>query len=229
MNKSIKKFILYILSIFNIFFFFHNHSQAKTITLDTGHTPIKNGSLSANGIQEYTYNLQMSNAISFYLNSFGINVKRTSVNEPNIKLSERATRYPESDLFVSIHHDSIPKSLASYKDQIAGYSIFVSKKNPKFAQSFSCSKLVGQNLRSIGEYPSSFHSLDLPGERKRMIDTNGVFQYDNLVVLKSSKPAAILIEIGVISNPYEAQRLNHLATINHLAKNIATSLYYCLK
>lgn len=203
--------------------------HAKTITIDTGHTPTKNGSLSANGIKEYTYNLQMSNAITYYLRSFGIEVKRTSVNEPNIKLSERATRYPTSDLFVSIHHDAIPKQLYSHRNEIAGYSIFVSKKNSNFNQSLYCSQVVGKNLQAIGEYPSTFHSLDIPGEQKRMVDPRGVFLYDNLVVLKTSTPPALLIEVGVISNPYEANRLTHAATINHIAKNIATSLASCVQ
>lgn len=203
----------------------YNHNG---ITIDTGHTSKQAGAISATGINEYYYNLNMTNSISNLLAMNGTKINRVPTNLPNITLNQRVQMYPQSKLFVSIHHDSIPGVLQPHKDKIAGFSVFVSAKNPQFSKSLNCARHVANSLKSIGEYPSTFHSLDIPGERKKLLDMNGVYQYDNLVVLKNAPSPAILVEIGVISNPYEANRLNHPQTIDRIAKAIAYSISTCI-
>ncbi|ENV52073.1 N-acetylmuramoyl-L-alanine amidase family protein [Acinetobacter junii] len=207
--------------------FLSNSCMANIIALDTGHTTKQTGATSATGINEYYYNLNMANTIHQLLYSAGVTVNRVPTNQPNIKLTERAKMFPKSNLFVSIHHDSIPNSLRKYQDQISGFSIFVSSKNPQYQHSLACASHVAANLRSIGEHPSNFHSMDIPGERKKLLDQNGVYQYDNLVVLKSSAAPALLIEIGVITNSYEANRLRNPQVIDRIAKTIAYSISTC--
>jgi N-acetylmuramoyl-L-alanine amidase len=202
----------------------------NSVVLDVGHSPKQAGSTAANGYPEYTYNLSMVNSIEYFLKSRHVQVLRSSVNEDKVSLVQRATRYPNANLFfISVHHDSIPTELTKYKNQLKGFSIFVSKKNPEYEKSLKCANLIGQNLKSIGESPSTYHGINIPGENKKLLTSNGVYQYDNLVVLKKSqKPAVFLIEIGVIANPEEANRLSNQKVIWKISENIAQSIQQCL-
>ncbi|WEI20372.1 N-acetylmuramoyl-L-alanine amidase (plasmid) [Acinetobacter proteolyticus] len=159
----------------------------NSVVLDVGHSPKQAGSTAANGYPEYTYNLSMVNSIEYFLKSRHVQVLRSSVNEDKVSLVQRATRYPNANLFISVHHDSIPTELTKYKNQLKGFSIFVSKKNPEYGKSLKCANLIGQNLKSIGESPSTYHGMNIPGENKKLLTSNGVYQYDNLVVLKKSQ------------------------------------------
>ena len=200
----------------------------NSVVLDVGHSPKQAGSTAANGYPEYTYNLSMVNSIEYFLKSRHIQVLRSSVNEDKVSLVQRATRHPNANLFVSVHHDSIPTELSNYRNHIRGFSIFVSKKNPKYGKSLKCANLIGQNLKSIGESPSTYHGMNISGENKKLLTSNGVYQYDNLVVLKKSHKPAVLIEIGVIANPEEANRLSNQKVIWKISENIAQSIQQCL-
>ena len=70
--------------------------------------------------------------------------------------------------------------------------------------------------------------MNIPGENKKLLTSNGVYQYDNLVVLKKSQKPAVLIEIGVIANPEEANRLSNQKVIWKISENIAQSIQQCL-
>lgn len=202
---------------------------AKTVVLDVGHTPKTSGALGINGKTEYSYNLNMVNTLQTAIRQHSkIMVEKTSVNENNISLTERPNRYFKSDLFVSIHHDSIPEVLNPRRDELHGFSVFVSQKNPQYQKSLACAKIVAKNLKAMGREPSTYHGWDIEGERKTLLDKNGVYQYDNLVVLKSAKMPALLIEIGVIANPKEAEELTQQKVVDEIAENIALSLKSCL-
>ena len=139
----------------------------NSVVLDVGHSPKQAGSTAANGYPEYTYNLSMVNSIEYFLKSRHVQVLRSSVNEDKVSVVQRATRYPNANLFISVHHDSIPTELTKYKNQLKGFSIFVSKKNPEYGKSLKCANLIGQNLKSIGESPSTYHGMNIPGENKK--------------------------------------------------------------
>ena len=88
----------------------------------------------------------------------------------------------------------------SYCDKFSGYSIFVSKKNKDFTNSFRFAKLVGENLLKSGLYPTYHHNEPIEGENKEFLNKDlGVYRYDNLVVLQTNIPS-ILLECGIIIN-----------------------------
>ena len=203
---------------------------AKVIVLDAGHTPENSGAMGINGKTEYSYNLNMVNTLSEKITKqHGVMAEKVSINENKITLAERPNRYIKSDLFVSIHHDSIPTVLNPMRDKLHGYSVFVSKKNPQYEKSLACAKIVAKNLKAMGREPSTYHGWAIMGESKKLLDKNGVYQYDNLVVLKSAKMPALLIEIGVIANPKEAEELTQQKVVDEIADNIARSLSACLE
>lgn len=203
-------------------------TNGKSIVLDAGHGTTQPGATAANGHSEYTYNLSMVNSIEYYLKKSHVDINKTQANGAKISLIERAHTSPKSELFVSIHHDSTPIQLKHLKNEIKGFSIFVSEKNPKYEESLRCANIVGQNLINLGEVPSTFHGMNIPGESKQQLSKYGVYKYNNLVVLKHSKKPAILIEIGVISNLYESERLSNQQVIWAISKNISDSLTRCL-
>lgn len=200
----------------------------NSVVLDVGHSPKQAGSTAANGYPEYIYNLSMTNSIEYFLKARHVQVLRSSVNEDKVSLLNRATRHPNANLLISVHHDSIPKELSKYKNELKGFSIFVSKKNPEYEKSLKCANVIGHNLKGIGESHSNYHGMNIPGENKKLLSANGVYQYDNLVVLKKSLKPAVLIEIGVIANPEEATRLSNQKVIWKISENIAQSIQQCM-
>jgi N-acetylmuramoyl-L-alanine amidase len=108
----------------------------NSVVLDVGHSPKQAGSTAANGYPEYTYNLSMVNSIEYFLKSRHVQVLRSSVNEDKVSLVQRATRYPNANLFISVHHDSIPTELTKYKNQLKGFSIFCIKEKSRIRKKF---------------------------------------------------------------------------------------------
>jgi N-acetylmuramoyl-L-alanine amidase len=114
------------------------------------------------------------------------------------------------DLFLALHHDSAQlKYLArtevngkpAYQTvrPIAGYSIFVSQRNPKFAQSQQFAKLLGQALLGLGRHPTLHHAEPIAGENRELLDAKlGIYKFDDLLVLRRTMVPAVLLEVGVI-------------------------------
>ena len=206
------------------------HVMAQpSVVLDVGHTPINTGAKGAHGMTEYQYNYNMVKAIKRQLVAEAIvDVQTVSIDEPNIRLAERATRYPNSDLFLSIHHDAFPEILKPQLNQLTGFSVFVSRKNPHYKQSLACAVTLAKQLKAIGRQPSVYHGWDIEGERKTLLHRDGVYQYDNLVVLKSAAMPAILLEVGVIAHPEEAKTLANPQQIEKNAQAIAQGIQSCL-
>lgn len=212
-------------------FFTIQHAHAEYIAVDTGHTPLHSGAKGASGRVEYLYNLDVSSALAKDLTAGGDRVSRTAADGKEIRLQERATQAPDADLFISIHHDSMSQDWidAGRRREFAGYSTFVSEKNPHYAQSLNCAKKIGEQMLAIGEKPSLYHATPIQGENRPLIDQHlGVHRYDDLIVLKTAPIPAVLVEIGVIANPDEEARLSKPATIRRVSHAIAAGIHACL-
>ncbi|WP_018605264.1 N-acetylmuramoyl-L-alanine amidase family protein [Uliginosibacterium gangwonense] len=200
-------------------------AQAVQIVVDTGHTPLTQGAISAHGQPEYGYNLKLSNAVAQTLQQHGFEVAQVAADGEEIALQERAVRFPKAQLFVSLHHDSIHQEWidAGRRGEFSGFSVFVSSKNPDYTQSLVCAKAIGAGLLEAGEHPSLYHADIRPLLDERL----GVHQFDDLVVLKTAPIPAVLVEAGVIANPDEAVRLADPAIVDKLAKAIAQGIRNC--
>jgi len=188
-------------------------ANSLNISIDIGHTPKKSGCQSARGVSEYTYNRKMALTLYYALKEAGIDAFFVNADEKEISLSKRVEVAQEygATHFISIHHDSAKEKFLSkwhyrgktrrYGDDFSGFSLFVSKKNPFYEQSRRLATLTGEYLIQKGLHYTPHHGMDIKGERKELLDArNGVYRYDNLVVLKRSKIPAMLIECGVIIN-----------------------------
>lgn len=206
--------------------------SATLVVLDTGHTPQKPGVLSATGENEYSYNLRLTKKIAALLESHHVAVRQTGNDGAPWTLTERTRQTADADLFVSIHHDSMPQAWINkgMNNQLKGFSVFVSAKNVTPRESLKCAYYVGNQLLHQHEQPSLYHATPIRGENRALISKQyGVHQYDDLVVLKTAKTKAILIEAGVIVNPQEAVRLWSNETQSKLATAIGLGIVQCLQ
>jgi N-acetylmuramoyl-L-alanine amidase len=205
---------------------------ATTVILDTGHTPRQPGSTSPSGNAEYYYNLTMTDVIARNLQGRGIKVIRVAADGRDIALTDRTAGTDQADLLLSIHHDSIQQAWidAGWRRKFSGYAVFVSQKNPAYGKSLGCGKAIGLAMQKTGEHPSLYHATPIKGENRPQVDqAAGVHRFDDLVVLKSAKSPAVLVEVGVIANPEEEGRLREGGTVQKLGAAIADAAVACLQ
>ncbi|MGA8698792.1 MAG: N-acetylmuramoyl-L-alanine amidase, partial [Xanthobacteraceae bacterium] len=85
------------------------------VVVDVGHTADVPGAMSARGIPEYAFNLQLAREIKQFLVDAGFEqtVLLITATAPWRGLVERAARANSmhANLFISIHHDSVPDNL----------------------------------------------------------------------------------------------------------------------
>jgi N-acetylmuramoyl-L-alanine amidase len=193
--------------------------SAFRVVIDVGHTVAVPGALSARGVPEYAFNLQLANDIKRALVDAGFEktVVLITAAAPPRGLVERALRASamRADLLLSIHHDSVPDNLlekweyeghaSHFSDRFQGYSIFVSRDNGDRTASLGFGRLLGKELQahSLGYTPH--YTLALMGRhRHELVDAEaGVYWFDQLVVLRRSRIPAVLFEAGSIINRQE--------------------------
>jgi N-acetylmuramoyl-L-alanine amidase len=189
---------------------------AFRVVVDVGHTVDHPGADSARGATEYTFNLELADAITHALVDAGFDKTVRLITTTNFwqGLFERAERANamHADLFIAIHHDSVPNSLAKiwefagrhheYNDDYKGYSIFVSNDNGDVTGSLQFAHLLGKALQAHGMQYTPHYTLPLMGRHRReLIDADaGVYRYDQLVVLRYTRMPALLLEAGSIIN-----------------------------
>ena len=195
------------------------------VAVDPGHTRASPGAISARGVTELQFNEQLSQRVLIALRHAGFaKAFLTNRRGDATSLAERAQRANERDasLFVSIHHDSAQPQLLSswtyggqkrsYIDELHGYSLFVSDKNGDAAGSLRFAQLLGQQLRLACFVPTLHHAQNIPGEGRELLDeTLGIYRFNDLFVLKSTRMAAVLFEAGLIVNRQEELRLRSVS------------------
>jgi N-acetylmuramoyl-L-alanine amidase len=136
---------------------------------------------------------------------------------PPLGLFERAASANKlgADLFIAIHHDSVPDYLLQtwayaghdehFNDSFPGYAIFVSGENGDRAGSLAFGHLLGKALQARGLAYTPHYALPLMRHRRRqLVDAEaGVYRYDALAVLQRTRMPAVLLEAGSIINRTE--------------------------
>ena len=193
------------------------------VVVDVGHTIDVPGAISARGIPEYAFNLQLAQQVKQALvdAGFGEATLLVTATAPWRGLFERAARANamHADLFISIHHDSVPDNLLQtwqyagqdehYNDDYPGYAIFISNDNADRAGSLMFGRFLGNELQARGLQYTPHYTLPLMGHRRReLVDAKaGVYRYDQLIVLRATHMPAVLLEAGSIVNRQEELQL----------------------
>lgn len=139
----------------------------------------------------------------------------SNAHDQELQLNDRVRLTSKNSIFLSIHHDSVqPKYCNLSKipcrtnyEQAKGFSIFISKKNPFYNKSLSLAKKLAYSLKAKGLGSSKHHGEKIDHENRELLDPKGVYRYDDLVVLKKAKSPALLLEVGVITNPNDLKNI----------------------
>lgn len=186
------------------------------VIVDVGHTLEAPGATSARGVFEFEYNLNLAKDVERKLAETGFAKTELLVTEgPTagglLKRVVHANR-TGADLFLSIHHDSVPDPFLekweyesverSFSDRFRGHSIFISNNNGHAKASLAFGKLLGQALKSRElQYARHYTEAFMGSRRRQLVDAEaGVYRYDKLFVLRESRMPAVLLEAGSIIN-----------------------------
>jgi N-acetylmuramoyl-L-alanine amidase len=203
---------------------------AKEVAVDVGHYTAEPGVISASGVAEFEYNLALALEVKSELEELGIKVRLIGERGDYAVLHHRTRDARGADLFVSIHHDSVQERLLPQADRFAGFSLFISRLNPKLEKSLACASSIGERMRAGGFTPSRYHADPVLGEARPFADeANGVHYFDNLAVARTATMASVLVEAGVIVNREEERRMRDPQVRHRIALAVAEGASACLK
>ena len=196
---------------------------AFRVIIDVGHTEKAPGAISARGVSEFAFNVNLARRIEQELLAAGFRRSMLLITEgPSRKgLVERVKRANalDGDLFLSVHHDSVPDEFLekwefegeqrNFSDRFKGHSIFISDDNSDRAGSLLFARLLGGQLRKRGLKYTPHYTNRIMGNRQRLLidELAGVYRYDQLIVLKDTGMPAVLLEAGSIINREEELRM----------------------
>ncbi len=212
---------------------------AASVAVDVGHYREKPGVISARGVTEFEYNLQLAREVVEALQRAGHEMLLIGDDGLAEKLDARAPRADGWDLFISIHHDSVQPPFLSdwdfegvtlqYSDRFSGFSLFVSRLNGHADASLKCASAIGAALRGAGFARSRYHADPIVGEDRPFADeVNGVHYFDDLAVLRTANIPALLFEAGVIVNRDEELRMRNPAVRKKMVDAITNAVGVCL-
>jgi len=202
---------------------------AADIALDIGHSLKNPGVISASGIREIELNRRLAHEVAVRLIRAGIRCQLIGDDGKMDVLTDRTESARKNRLFLSFHHDSVLQQWMDRADEFSGFSLFVSRKNPRLSESLACAQKLGAKLIESGFKPSRYHAVPVDGENRPFADEmRGVHYFDDLVVLKTAKQPAVLIEAGVIVNPIDEQTVSSAKGRSRLADAIASGAGGCL-
>jgi N-acetylmuramoyl-L-alanine amidase len=199
------------------------HPETFRVVVDVGHTADVAGAMSARGVTEYAFNLALAQEAKQALVDAGFTgtVLLITDKAPPQGLVARAAQANSlpADLFLSIHHDSVPDNLLQtwqyegqdqhFNDDYPGYALFISNDNGDRAGSLLFGGFLGKELQARGLHYTPHYTLALMGHRRReLLDPlAGVYRYDALIVLRMTRMPALLLEAGSIVNRQEELEL----------------------
>ncbi len=186
------------------------------LLVDVGHTQESDGAMSARNVPEFQFNLHLAQRVVEKLKSEGFSTTRLLVTagkaRPSLGARVASANNWHADLFLSIHHDSVPDKMmenwdfegkpSHFSDRFSGYGLFVSKENTDFETSMHFAKLIGTQMRAQGIKFADQYTLPMMGKyRHDLLDRDaGVYRYDHLIVLMKTNMPAVLLEAGSIIN-----------------------------
>src|SRR3954451_2388984 len=210
------------------------------IVLDVGHTAESEGATSARNVSEFVFNLRLAKRIEEKLKAEGFAQTKLLLTEGKAKRSlvkrvAAANNLP-ADLLLSIHHDSVPNKFledwefegkkSHFSDRFSGYSVFVSRNNPDFKKSLSFAELIGKEMKAQGLDYAKQYTQAIMGRYQRPLlnKETGVYRYDELIVLRKTQMAAVLLEAGSIINRDEELKMRSPERLDIVSSGVTAAV-----
>jgi N-acetylmuramoyl-L-alanine amidase len=205
-----------------------------------GHTAESEGAISARNVAEFVFNLRLAQQIEEKLRTEGFAETKLLLTEgkarPSLVRRVATANNLHADLFLSIHHDSVPNKFledwefegkkAHFSDRFRGYSVFVSRNNPDFKTSLSFAELVGKEMQAQGlQYAQQYSQAVMARYQHPLLNKEtGVYSYDQLIVLRKSQMPAVLLEAGSISNRDEELQMDSQERRNIISSGVTAAV-----
>jgi N-acetylmuramoyl-L-alanine amidase len=199
------------------------------VILDVGHTDKDSGQISARGVKEYDFNMNLARWVleelvdTGFISTQMIVMSGSNTHESRLQRSKRANDMG-ADLFISIHHDGVKNETLMpwqyngkthrFLDRFEGFSLWVSQKNNEYEESLSFAKtLADQPIASGLKFTTHHDELTNTAKYGRiapLVDRErGIYDAsDHIAVLYESRMPAVLLEAGMIVNRAEEQVLS---------------------
>jgi N-acetylmuramoyl-L-alanine amidase len=210
------------------------------IVLDVGHTAQSEGATSARNVAEFVFNLRLAQRIEEQLKAAGFAETRLLVTEgkarPSLVKRVAAANNLRASLFLSIHHDSVPDKFlekwefegkkSHFSDRFSGYSVFVSHDNPDFKTSLLFAELVAREMKAEGlQYAQQYAQAVMGRYQHPLLNKEtGIYSYDQLVVLRSTRMPAVLLEGGSIINRDEELKMDSAERRNIISSAVTAAV-----
>lgn len=213
-----------------------------TIVIDPGHGGKDPGGVGYKKIQEKNIVFAVSRYLSSYLKKKGYKVYMTRTKDKYITLKTR-TRYAnkkKADIFISVHANVSPKTsktsgfetyflsparsarakrVAKIENSVIG-NIRSSTTQKVILNFLNKNKIVQSDKLAIDIQKYTLHSLR---EKYKSVKDGGVREAPFWVLVGAQMPA-VLIELGYLTNPTEALRLNKSSYQKRLAEGISEGI-----
>ena len=169
------------------------------VIIDPGHGGKDPGAISVHGDPEKDIVLDVARVVTYSLARSGLHVRMTRDTDRFIELEERSAlaNRLEAKLFVSIHADSAPNRAAT------GFTVYVARQPG--APSQAAADAIARRLEAAG------------------VTSRGQKEANYRVLVGSTCPA-VLVELGYLSNSYEARRLADPTYRQQLAEAVANGI-----
>lgn len=155
----------------------NNNKLPFTLVIDAGHGGTEPGALYQGRTEKY-YTLLMAKKIAAIATQRGIRVLLTRTDDGNLKLASRIKR--KGDLFISLHVKGADETLERTR---SGLDIIISEENKEYKKSENFARILQHNFKQLDE-----------------IKTTEVAGSTRNYILRNCPSAAVLIELGCISN-----------------------------
>ena len=210
------------------------------IVVDVGHTPESEGAISARNVAEFVFNRRLALKVEQKLKAEGFTETKLLVTEGKARASlvrrvAAANNLP-ANLFLSIHHDSVPNKLlenwefegkkSHFSDRFSGYSVFVSRSNADFKTSLAFAELLAKEMKGQRLHYAEQYTQPIMGRYRHPLlnKETGVYSYDELIVLRKTRMAAVLLEAGSIINRDEELKMDSAERRDIIASGVAAAV-----
>ncbi len=223
-----------------------NLSSQPVVVIDPGHGGKDPGCVGRYGIMEKNINLAVAKKVASYLSKKGVKVILTRYADVYIPLSKRAeiANSRRAWLFVSLHCNALPRgrqakglevyvmSLPSDKDAMRLALI----ENRELGNGTNSQRKTGLLLKILGDMQQNAKVAESTKAAEliyKVIRRYGIFAKKvaqaPFYVLRGATMPAVLIEMGYLTNPYEAKLLSNSRYQTKIAVAIGEAIYQCLK